>query len=107
MPAGGEVDPLQPRPYLELASETLSFRFLLLLLAVTSIQGVRLAWWAYHAAPSPPARAPAGRHSARARLVAHSTRGLARTAVWLTCAEGASGLKSAMFTIENSPRRGR
>ena len=81
-------------------SQLLPFIFLLVVIAVTAVQAARVAWWAFRAAPS--ARDGAARLAARVTLVARSTRGLARTSVWLTCAGGAIGLQSAMITMESS-----
>lgn len=76
--------------------QTLSFNFFLLpVIAVTCVQIVRLAWWAFRAVPS-------ASLSSRATLVARSTRGLARAAVWLTCAGGAADLISAMILLGNT-----
>ncbi len=76
-------------------SQFLSLFFLLLVIAATAVQVARVAWWVFRAAPT-------SRLSARVALIARSTRGLARTAVWLTCAGGAMGLQSAMITMESS-----
>ncbi len=76
------------------AFQALSFLFLLSVFAVTFVHVVRVAWWAFRAAPL--------HLSARVTLIARSTRGLARTAVWLTCAAGAAGMTSAQFVLGNS-----
>ena len=68
--------------------------FLLIVIAVTFVQAVRVAWSAFRAAPSA--------LSSLATRVAHSTRGLARAAVWLTCAATAVGLQSAMILYGNT-----
>jgi hypothetical protein len=91
-------------------SQLVSVYFLLLVIAVTFVQVVRVAWWAFRAARSTPGRprdgADAARLSSRATLIARSTRGLARAAVWLTCAGGAASLTSAIVLIENSGEPG-
>jgi hypothetical protein len=77
----------------------LSLLVVLLAIAVAAIRLVRMTSWAARASPSSEG---AARVSARAALVALSTRGLARTAVWLTCAAGAVGLSNAMILIGNT-----
>jgi hypothetical protein len=106
MPAGGVVD--LSRAWWYMAGYVdgwleLSVTFLLLVIAVTSVRVVRVAWWAFRTAPSTPGRprdgADGARLSARAMLVARSTRGLARATVWLTCAGVAVDLKRALIMI--------
>ena len=91
-------------------SQRLAFCFLLLVIAVTSVQVVRVAWWVLRDTRSTAGggrdAAAAARLSSRAMLVAHSTRGLARAAVWLTCAGGAVGLYSALIVIVNTSEPG-
>lgn len=80
--------------------------FLLPVITVTLVQSVRVARWAFRAVPSSSASAEATVLSSRVTLIAHSTRGLARAAIWLTCAAGAGSLVSAMILMEsNEPMR--
>ena len=77
----------------------LSLFVVLLAIGVAAIQLVRVTSWSVRGSASSEG---AARLSARAALVALSTRGLARAAVWLTCAAGAVGLSNAMIMIANT-----
>ena len=73
--------------------------FVLVVIALTLLRAGRLGWWmrrAFSAKGLMP-DASEDRLFARATLFAHSTRGLARTAVWLVCAAGAAGMQGALL----------
>ena len=78
--------------------QALALFVVLLAIAVAAIQLGRVTTWSVRGSMSE----GAARLSARAARVALSTRGLARAAVWLTCAAGAVGLSNALILIANT-----
>jgi hypothetical protein len=86
-------------------TQALVLVFVLVVIALTLLRAGRLGWWMRRASSAKGLMRDASedRLFARATLFAHSTRGLARTAVWLVCATGAAGMQGALV-MEQSTR---
>ena len=73
--------------------QALVLLILLVVVAITSVRAGRVAWWMRRGSTgssiSPTNCSP------ERPLIAQSTRGLARAAVWLTCAAGAAAISSS------------
>jgi len=81
--------------------QALAVLFVLVVIAVTSIQAGRLAWSMRRAsrAPGLTPDVSADRVFAQATLIARSTQGLARTSVWLMCAASAVSMHDALIVL--------
>jgi hypothetical protein len=76
----------------------------LVVIALTLLRASRLGWWMRRASSAKGLRPSESedRLVARATLFAHSTRGLARTAVWLVCGAGAAGMQGALVMEQST-----